>query len=672
MKLKEQIIRELNKNEFPDLKFLYSDEVLDISLEVLNDLLKIDKHNFNTLLLIENKDLSFNSFEDDSLLDYFWSLLNHLDSVNSSDKIRKIIEEFRPKLQDFSHEISYSKDYYEQLLYVNENSELDDEEKRIMFLRIKAFKDRWINLDKKHQDKLKKINKKLWKISDQFSNNIIDDEKTFEYAVRDFETIKNLPKEVLDITEKAYKKSSYYSPETPEWHLFDADPTSYGAIMKYCSSQEIRKDFEFSHNNIASKWNFDNREIVLKILKLKKEKSEVLGYKNYAELSLNSKMAESPEQVFTFVEWISKKAREKGELEIKELKDYFCLEQMETYDIAYYSTKYKEEKYDFDEKELKKYFEFENVLNYLHRFVEKFYWIDIKEIKQESYDENIRIYEVYRWKDLISYYFLDPFYRKLKATWASANNLRERTLINTDKIPVVVNLCNFQKAENWKTTLYLRDVETLFHEFWHAMHEILSQSKHSELSGFWVEWDFVELPSQLLENWANTKESLLKLASHVDTWKNIPKKMIETLEQLKTYMTWIFLSRQNELALLDMTLYTIPVPKTIKELDKIFLEIVNKYSIFPRFLDYKMYCSFSHIFAGWYSAGYYSYIWAEIIEADVFARIEEQWMFNPKVWKKFLDTILWQWTRKEAKELFFDFMWREVDNKAFMERYGLV
>jgi Zn-dependent oligopeptidase len=290
----------------------------------------------------------------------------------------------------------------------------------------------------------------------------------------------------------------------------------------------------------------------------------------------------------------------------------------------------------------------------------------------DSYDENIRTYEVYRSWKLISYYFLDPFYKESKASWAWANNLRETMFKPINKIPVVLlNVCNFQQSEKWKTTLYLRDVETIFHEFWHAIHEMLSESKHSELSGFWVEWDFVELPSQLLENWANDTESLVKLSSHIETWKSIWKEMIDKLEKLKTYMTWVFVSRQNEFALLDMTLYSSDIPKNVKELDKKVLEIVNTHSVFKRSDEYKMYCNFSHIFAWWYAAGYYSYLWAEIIEADIFSKIKKMWMFDPKTGEKFLKTILWQWTRKKATELFHDFMWREVDNKAYMERYWL-
>lgn len=663
MTQKEKIIQELKNKKFPDLKFLFSNEVLDMASDILEQELENEKVKFDEFLKLENSSLTFDSFEDESILDYFWSLLNHFESVESSDKVRDIIENFRPKLQDFSNEVAYNKPYFEKLEYVNNALSLDIEQKRIMDLRIKSYKDRWIDLPLEKQDEIKEINKKLWVLSDKFTNNIVDDEKTFEYLITDFELIKDLPKEVLEVAKEAWNDKW--------WYLFDSDPTSYSAIMKYCSSQEIRAHFERASYTTASNWKFDNREIVLEILKLKDKKAKLLWYKNYAELSLNDKMADSPEQVFELLNSTSEKAIRKAELDLKEVKDYFNLDHIKTYDLAYYTRILKEQKYSLDEKELKKYFEFEDVISYLHRFIENFYSLEIKESSIESYNNDVRVYEIYKKGKLISYYFLDAFYRKWKRPWAWADNLREKEYFPDFEVPVILNVCNFQKANSWKTTLYLRDVETLFHEFWHALHELLSESKYSELSGFWVEWDFVELPSQLLENWVSDKDSLKKLSKHIETNESFSEDIMLKLDKLKTFMTWMFVARQNEFALLDMSLYSSEIPKSTEELDRKILEIVNKYSIFKRWNDYKMYCSFNHIFGWGYAAGYYSYMWAEIIEADIFSRIKEMGMFSSATWEKLLKTIIGQWTRKKATELFFDFMWREVENKAFMERYWL-
>lgn len=203
----QKVIAELQRTDFPDLKFLFSDEVLEKSPKILADLLEIDKQKFEALLQKKDKETTFDDFEDNSLLDYFWSLLNHLKDVQNSEKIRKIIEDFRPKLEDFSHDVTYSKPYFEKIKYIFEHSKLDEEQKRILHLDIKAFKERGIDLSEKKQEKLKKINKKLSKLSDKFSNNVVDDKATFEYIITKFEDIKDLPKEVLEIAEKKYNQT---------------------------------------------------------------------------------------------------------------------------------------------------------------------------------------------------------------------------------------------------------------------------------------------------------------------------------------------------------------------------------------------------------------------------------------------------------------------------------
>lgn len=665
--MKKQILEKLEDKKFPDLKFFIKDEVLALVPEVLEELLEDEKQIFKEFLEKENKKIVFDDLEKSTNLYFLWSIINHFENVSTSEKLRKIIEDFIPKIQDFQNEISYSKPYFQKIIYLKENFDLDFEQEKILDELIKSYKDRWIDLDEKNQENLKKINKKLTELSEKFWNNIVDSKKQFEYIIKDFEIIKDLPKDVLDLTKNAYKDKFW----DENWYLFNSDPTSFSAIMKYCSDQNVRKDFEKASYTTASNWEFDNREIVLEILKLKDEKAKILWFKNYAELSLNTKMADSPEQVFDLIFWVLEKAKIKAKKEEEELKNYFGLEKLETYDLAFYSRKLKEEKYELDEKELKKYFEYENVINYLHNFIQKFFSLEIKELKIESYHKDVKVYEIIKNGKLIAYYFLDAFFRKWKRPGAWADNLRSKEYFPEEKVPVILNVCNFLKSENWKTTLPMYEVETLFHEFWHAIHEILSQSKYSSLSGFNVEWDFVELPSQLLENWVSEKESLKKLWKHFETWEKIPDEFIEKLENLKTFMSWNFVSRQNEFSLLDMILYSREVPKNVEELDKKSLEIVNKYWLRKRGEDYKMYASFGHIFGWGYAAWYYSYMWAEILEADVFQKIKEMWMFSPETWEKLFETIIWQWSRKKAKELFFDFMWREVDNKAFLKRYWI-
>ena len=663
--MKDKIIQELKKSEFPDLAFLFSQWALEVAPEILKELLEIDKKEFEELLTKPNEEITFDSFEDEGLLDYYWSLLNHYQNVNNNDQMRKIIEDFRPELQDFWNYVTYNKNYYEKTKYCFENCDLNADQKRALEIRLKGFKDSGIDLPEEEKNKLKELNKIWAKLSNDFSNNIVDDEATFEYIIENFEVIKDLPEDILNNAKKAAEEKN------KSGYLFDADPSSYVAILKYCSDANIRKDFEKIQNSFASKGKFDNREIILNILKNKKQKAGILWYENYAQMSLNSKMADSPEQVFELIQGISKTAKTKAIEEREELKKYFNLTEINSYDMGFYSRKYKEEKYNLDEKELKKYFKYENVLEYLHTFVKQFLGIEMREISASVYSKSVKTYEVYRNDKKIAYYLLDAFYSKEKRGWAWADNLREKSNFwGIEKLPMVINCCNFLQTD--ETLLSIRDVETLFHEFGHAIHEMISQSPLSELSGFNVEWDFVELPSQLLENWVGNNNSLIKLAKHYQTGETLPDSVMKTLDELDTYMSANGVLGQNTYALLDMHLYSEEIPENIEELDQKTLDIVNNYWITQRWEDYKMYCSFSHIFGWGYSAGYYSYMWAEILEADVFDAIEQQGMFDPKVGQKLVDTLIGQWTRKPAAELFKDFMGREVSNQAFMKRKGLV
>lgn len=664
--LKQKIRNQLKKTDFPDMKFLFSREVLAVSLELLREMLSEEKDRFKKLLETPKQEINFKTFDEEKYLSYFWSLLNHLNNVDKSEDIKKIIDSFEWEYIDFGNEVWYNKDYYKMYEYCLENCDLDNEEKRIIEETIKDFKLRGIDLESQKQEKIKEINKRLAKLSNDFSNNIVDDEASYEYRIDNFDYISDLPEATLDIAESLAKKKDF------KGHIFNADPTWYLDLMKYCTNSSIRKEVYTDFMNFASKGKFDNRPLILEILSLKDKKAKLLWYKNFAEYNMQKKMADSPEQVFDLIGWISKKAKNKALEELEELKAYFDLDELNPWDLAFYSRKLKEEKYSLDDKKLKEYFELENVLNYLHSLVNELYGIELVRIDLESYNEDVRVYEVKKEWKLISYYFLDLFYREDKRWWAWADNLRAKQDIDWEtKLPVVLNVCNFQKSTSWSSLLTIRDVETIFHEFWHALHEMLSESVHSELSWFWVEWDFVELPSQIHENWVSERSSLERFAKHHKSWEIISRDLLDKLDSLKTFMSWNFVIRQNEFALLDMHLHSSSLPENIENLDKKVLDIVNDLSIFKRWEDYKMYTSFGHIFGWWYAAGYYSYMWAEIIEADVFAEIKRLGMFERSTWEKFLQTILWQGCRKSAKDLFYDFMWREVDNKAFMERKGL-
>lgn len=670
--LKQKIISELNRNDFPNLKFLFSEEVLDIALELLRELLITEKEKFEETLKIPNENLNFEEIfhnpEDNDNLGYFWALLNHLSAVNDSEKIRDIIDSFEQEYQEFADYIGFNKTYFDKIVYIFENSKLDDEQSRIVSETIKWFKLKWIDLSDNKKNKIKEINQKLADLVNKFTKNCLDSQAEYEFIITDFEIIKDMPEDVLKLAKNLAKEKNI------NWWLFTADPTFYSNLMTYCSDRTVREKLLKDRNKFASNWKYDNRPLILEMLKLKKEKAKILWYKNYAEYSLQSKMAETPEQVISLIEWIAQKAKTKALSEVENLKSYFWLDTFEAWDLAHFETKLIKEKYDIDPKEIKKYFKYENVMEYIFDFANKFYSLEFKEIKIPVYNDEVKVFEVYKNNKFISYYMIDFFYRKEKRAWAWADNLRSRDYSRKEKRePLIINCCNFQKQTDSDTLLSMWDVETIFHEFGHALHEMLSESKYSSLSGFSVEHDFVELPSQIHENWVSEKESLKLLSKHHKIWNPLPLEILEKFEQLKTLSSGYWTIRQNELTLVDMMLYTLEeLPNDIETLDKIILDFINKVWIFKRDEEYKYYTTFSHIFWNWYDAGYYSYMRAEILEAQAWEYIKEHWIFNPEIGEKFIKTLLGQGSRKDASILFKDFTWKEVDSEAFMKRKWLV
>ena len=661
--IKNKIIIELEKNEIPNLEFLFSEEVLEIAEEVLLDFLEEEKIEFEEKLKLNNSEITFDLFEEESRLNYFWSLLNHLNSVKSNDKIRNIIENIEPKLTEFGNEVAYNKRFFEMFKYCLANCKLDEEQKKIIEDTIKHFKIRWINLDKNKQEELKKISSQLSELTTKFSNNVLDSEKEFEYFLETDEFLKEFPESDLEnaknLAEKKWKK----------WYAFDSSSSSYISILKYCSNSEVRKYFADAHSSFASNWKYDNRENVLEIINLKDKKAKLLGYKNFAELSLEFKMAESPEQVIELLSDLSQKAKPKAEKEIEEIKNYFELKELNSWDMAYYSRILKEKKYNLDDKKLKQYFEFENTKKELFNTVKKLYWIEMKKIDFEwKYDDNIEFYEVYKdWK-FISYFIWDYFFNPNKRSWAWADELRNKFW---NKKNIIANVMSFVKSKSWPTLLTLWEVTTLFHEFWHALHWMMSRSKYSDLSWFWVEWDFVELPSQIMEKWASDDLTIKNVAKHYKTWESLSDDLFDALKRLNKFWTGNFVLWQNIYSVTDMMFYSWEKFENIEDLDKKYLEKVNKLSIFEKSENYKMYCSFGHIFSGWYSAGYYSYMWADILVDEIWAEFKKNWVFDKETARKFEEKILCAWSMKKAKTMFEEFMWRWVSIEAFLEEKGL-
>ena len=670
--MKSQILNALSQSWIPDFSLFLSSESEKEVLALLFELLEQEKSNFRALLVkLKEKesreellklpnDQLFEILElnvNENQLSTLWNLVNHLYSVGLAPNFREIIEQFQGEYLAFADEISYSQDYYLINRDAAEKKGRTSEEIRIFTLRLEDFEHRGINQLEAIQSQIKTINQKIAKLSDQIQNNVVDDQQNFIYKTDNLEAFADMPALSLEKIKNTSKEN---------WKLtIDYDPNLLLDILRYCNDSQIRQDIYWIREQRASKAPYNNKPLILELLKLKEEKAKLLWYWNFADYQLKLRMAGSPENAKNMIHQIFEKALPKAEKEIETLKTHYQLERLEPWDLAYYTRKYKEEVFAIQEEKLKEYFEFTHVLNWLHSFVGKFFGIEIKktwETKDNLY------YEVFKDWNLISYFFLDAFYRPGKRPGAWADILRAK---NTNQLPIILNVCNFQKVQSWPTLLKLSDVETLFHEFGHALHAMLAESKYAELNGFNVEWDFVELPSQLLERWASEAESLQQLSKHYQTWAPLPNKSLENIKKLSTFMMGNWVIRQNELAILDLTLYSESTPENIETLDQRILKIVNQYSLFKRDEKYLMYCSFLHIFGGWYAAGYYSYMRAEALEADVFSKIKKKGLFNPEIWHQYRDQILAQGTKKPAIKLFEDFMGRELNSQALIEKYDL-
>ena len=670
--MKSQILNALSQSWIPDFSLFLSSESEKEVLALLFDLLEQEKSNFCALLVkLKEKesreellnlpnDQLFEILElnvNENQLSTLWNLVNHLYSVGLAPKFREIIEQFQGAYLAFADEISYSQDYYLINRDAAQKKGRTSEEIRIFTLRLEDFEHRGINQLEAIQSQIKTINQKIAKLSDQIQNNVVDDQQNFSYTTDNLEAFSHMPALSLEKIKNTSKEN---------WKLtIDYDPNLLLDILRYCDDSQIRQDIYWIREQRASKAPYNNKPLILELLKLEEEKAKLLWYWSFADYQLKLRMAGSSKNAKNMIHQIFEKAFPKAQEEIETLKNHYQLDKLESRDLAYYTRKYKEEVFELQEEKLKEYFEFTHVLNWLHSFVGKFFGIEIKktwETKDNLY------YEVFKDWNLISYFFLDAFYRPGKRPGAWADILRAK---NTNQLPIILNVCNFQKVQSWPTLLKLSDVETLFHEFGHALHAMLAESKYAELNGFNVEWDFVELPSQLLERWASEAESLRQLSKHYQTWAPLPNKSLENIKKLSTFMMGNWVIRQNELAILDLTLYSESTPENIETLDQKILEIVNQYSLFKRDEKYQMYCSFLHIFGGWYAAGYYSYMRAEALEADVFSKIKKKGLFNPEIWHQYRDQILAQGTKKPAIELFEDFMGRELNSQALIEKYDL-
>ncbi len=602
----------------------------------------------------------------DEKLQIGFTLVSHFNSCDASDALRKLIERFQPKLVEHGSRTSMSRPFYDRLIALQQKAtNLTAAQKRSIALIRRDMEMSGVHLDDAKKQELQDLRLQMSQLAEKISNHALDSQQKFFHHLSDPTSLAEMPTPDLTMAEQEAKRRGLTG------HVFILSMPSYLAIMRYCTDREVRRIFYEKWHSVATEGEEDNRPLVLETLKLRQKMAQILGFPNYAEYILQSRMVQSVATIRDTIRLFAEKSKIKAQQEIEELKKFSGLTDLALWDVTYWSEKLGEKKFQIDSKELRKYFPLEPTLQGLFGTAEKLYGLKFVPMKTDA-DE--KIYEVREDGELISYFVLDLFARKGKrnGAWCNVSRYSRRTSDDARQIPIVFNVCNFNPGTAQEPALLPHsDVETLFHEFGHALHAMLSRNDYLNLHSFSVEWDFVELPSQIMENWTWHPDSLESFTRHAETGQPLDRGLLQRLLDKRSFMKGLMTLRQSEFGFMDMDLHTMEPPNSVEELDRVTQEIANRYTVLPKPKSYKMYASFLHLFAGGYGAGYYSYLWAEILEADAFQEFAKNGVFDPSTGKKFRK-LLESGTSQPAAALFREFAGRDPDPKPLLKKKGLL
>ncbi len=609
-------------------------------------------------------------------LDRVSSLFFNINSAETSAEIQKIAQEVSPLLSEFGNDITLNNDLFLRIKSVyNKKGDLNlsVEQSTLLDKKYKSFSRNGANLDDAKKEALRKIDKELSSLTLKFSENVLAETNKYELHLTNEEDLKGLPegeKEAAAMLAKSKGKDG--------WLITLAYP-SYIPFMKYAENRELRKTIAIAAGAQCFKQDeFNNEEIVLKIANLRYQRANLLGYSTHAHFVLEERMAGTPEKVFTFLNDLLEKARPFADKEFKQLEDFAKeldgLDHLEKWDSAYYSEKLKNKLFNLDDEKLKPYFKLENVINGAFTVAEKLYGLSFNEVTNiDTYHKDVKTYEVKnKNNELVSIFYADFHPREGKRNGAWMTSFKDQKVKNgKNERPHISNVCNFTKPTDSKPSLLtFNEVTTLFHEFGHGLHGMLANTTYPSLSGTSVYWDFVELPSQVLENWCYEKECLDIFAKHYETGESIPMEYVEKIKESSSFMEGMATVRQISLGLLDMSWHGVD-PSSITSVKENETQALVKTKLFPDVAENCTSVSFSHIFPGGYSSGYYSYKWAEVLDADAFEYFKENGIFNPEIGKAFADNVLSKGGTEHPMTLYKRFRGQEPKPEALLKRAGL-
>lgn len=611
------------------------------------------------------------------ILDRLSSIFFNLNSAETNDEMQKIAQEVSPLLSEFGNDIRLNADLFAKVKAVYDQKEslnLNVEQTTLLDKKYKSFSRNGANLPEDKKNQLREIDKELSKLSLQFGENVLAETNNFELHLTDEKDLSGLPEGTIEAARLLAKNQ-----EKEGW-VFTLDHPSYVPFLTYADNRELRKKMAIAFGAKAFQNNeFDNQENVLKIAKLRFDRANLLGYKTHAHFVLEERMAESPEKVFSFLTDLLAKAKPAAQKEFAELtafaKELDGIEQLEKWDGAYYSEKLKQQLFNLDDEKLKPYFQLEKVLDGAFTVAKKLYGLTFTEVFDiDKYHEEVTTYEV-RDADnnLVSIFYADFFPRKGKRNGAWMTSFKSQYVKDgVNERPHISNVCNFTKPTETKPSLLtFNEVTTLFHEFGHGLHGMLANTVYPSLSGTSVYWDFVELPSQIMENWCYEPEALALFANHYETGEIIPIEYVQKIKESASFQEGLATLRQLSFGLLDMAWHG-QDPTSITDLKAFETEQFANTQLYPDVKENAMSTAFSHIFQGGYSSGYYSYKWAEVLDADAFEYFHENGIFNEEIAKKFKDNVLSKGGTEHPMTLYKRFRGQEPKPEALLKRAGLL
>lgn len=621
--------------------------------------------------------------ESDDRLSRIWSPIGHLNSVKNSPELRAAYEQALPLLSEYGTWVGQHEGLYQAYRSLKEGAAFETlsvPQRKAVDNALRDFELSGIGLSADKQQRYGEIVARLSELGSTYSNNVLDATMGWSKLITDEAELSGLPESAL-----AQAQAMAQAKEQDGW-LLTLDMPSYLPVLTYADNRALREEMYRAFATRASdqgpnagKW--DNSEVMAETLALRHELAQLLGFGTYADKSLATKMAESPEQVIGFLSDLAKRARPQAEQELAQLrafaKQHYGVDELDAWDITYYGEKQKQHLFSISDEQLRPYFPEQRVVEGLFEVVKRIYGITAKERKDvETWHPDVRFFDLFDADgELRGSFYLDLYARENKrgGAWMDDCVGSLRKADGTLQKPVAYLTCNFNRPLGDQPALFTHnEVTTLFHEFGHGLHHMLTQIDTAGVSGInGVPWDAVELPSQFMENWCWEPEALAFISGHYQSGEPLPKAMLDKLLAAKNYQAALFILRQLEFGLFDFRMHFEYSPEKGAQILPTLAEVKKMVAVVPSPSWGRFPHAFSHIFAGGYAAGYYSYLWAEVLSADAYSRFEEEGIFNAETGKSFLDNILSRGGSEEPMALFKRFRGREPQLDAMLRHYGI-